>query len=200
MTTSVNPINPARTALLLMDFQPAVLGNAADPEAILTRANAALSWARKKNVQVGYVRVAFTEEDYRRIPSRNKTFAALAANKFLPADSPEAQIHPSLEVRDEDVVVRKTRVGAWNTTDLYPRLHAQGVDTLILGGISTSGVVLSTLRHAADEDFRLFVLSDATADRDAEVHRVLIEKVFPRQADVITTDDLPTLTLTGAEQ
>lgn len=194
MTTSVNPIDPARTALLLMDFQLAVLGNAPDPEAILASANAALSWARKENVQVGYVRVAFAEEDYANVPARNKTFSALAQNKFLPADSPEAQIHPSLEVRDDDIVVRKTRVGAWNTTGLRAELDARGIDTLILGGISTSGVVLSTLRHAADEDYRLFVLSDATADRDSEVHRVLIEKVFPRQADIITTDDLASLT------
>jgi nicotinamidase-related amidase len=193
MTTSANPINPARTALLLMDFQPAVLGNAADPEAVLAAANAALSWARKENVQVGYVHVAFTEEDYGTIPARNKTFAALAQNKVLPADSPEAQIHPELEVRDDDIVVRKVRVGAWNTTGLHAELNARGIDTLILGGIATSGVVLSTLRHAADEDFRLFVLSDATADGDAEVHRVLLEKVFPRQADVITTDDLAAL-------
>ena len=198
MTTSVNPVNPARTALLLMDFQLAVLGNVADPQAVLSAADAALSWARKESVQVGYVRVAFTEADYENIPARNKTFAALAENRFLPADSPEAQIHPSLEVRDEDIVVRKTRVGAWNTTGLRAELDAQGIDTLILGGISTSGVVLSTLRHAADEDFRLLVLADATADRDAEVHRVLIEQVFPRQADVITTDELPALT-GGAE-
>jgi nicotinamidase-related amidase len=53
--------------------------------------------------------------------------------------------------------------------------------------------VLSTLGDAADEDYRLYVLADATADSDPEVHRVLTEKVFPYQADVISSDDLPTL-------
>ncbi|NNM95152.1 MAG: cysteine hydrolase, partial [Bacteroidia bacterium] len=33
------------------------------------------------------------------------------------------------------------------------------------------------------------VLSDCCADRDEEVHRVLVEKVFPRQADVLTVDE-----------
>jgi nicotinamidase-related amidase len=47
-------------------------------------------------------------------------------------------------------------------------------------------VVLSTLRHAADADYRLVVLKDCCSDRDAEVHRVLVEKVFPRQAKVVT--------------
>ena len=50
-------------------------------------------------------------------------------------------------------------------------------------------MVLSTLRQAADLDFRLVVLADACADGDPEVHRVLTEKVFPRQAQVTTTDD-----------
>ncbi|HEY3883138.1 MAG TPA: isochorismatase family protein, partial [Trebonia sp.] len=62
-------------------------------------------------------------------------------------------------------------------------------DTLVLAGISTSGVVLSTLRQAADLDYRLIVLEDACADRDDEVHRVLTGKVFPRQAVVTTADE-----------
>jgi len=52
-----------------------------------------------------------------------------------------------------------------------------------------SGVVLSTLRQAADLDYRLTVLADACADNDPEVHRVPLEKVFPRQAVVTTSDD-----------
>jgi nicotinamidase-related amidase len=45
--------------------------------------------------------------------------------------------------------------------------------------------VLSTLRAAADLDFELTVLRDACADADPEVHRVLLDKVFPRQAEVV---------------
>jgi nicotinamidase-related amidase len=67
-------------------------------------------------------------------------------------------------------------------------LRAKQVETLVLTGIATSGVVLSTLREAADKDFGLVVLSDACLDADPEVHRVLIEKIFPRQAEVITVD------------
>ena len=59
----------------------------------------------------------------------------------------------------------------------------------MLAGIATSGVVLSTLRQAADPDYRLTVLADGCLDADPEVHRVLTEKVFPRQADVISIAD-----------
>jgi nicotinamidase-related amidase len=47
-------------------------------------------------------------------------------------------------------------------------------------------VVLSTLRQAADLDYGLVVLSDGCLDADPEVHRVLTEKIFPRQAEVVT--------------
>jgi nicotinamidase-related amidase len=63
------------------------------------------------------------------------------------------------------------------------------VQHLVLTGISTSGVVLSTVREAADKDLRLTVLSDCCADNDDEVHQVLMNKVFPRQAEVISLDN-----------
>ena len=87
-------------------------------------------------------------------------------------------------------MVRKTRVGAFSTTDLDHRLRERGIHTLILAGISTSGVVLSTVREAADRDYELFVLADATADPNPDVHGFLLERIFPRQAEVITGRDL----------
>jgi nicotinamidase-related amidase len=193
MAMSVSPIIPARTALLLMDFQPPMLAGVPDAETLLARARAALAWARSERVRVVYVHVAFTPEDFDAVPTHNKAFAAVAQNKFLADGSPESEIHPSLDVQQDDIVVRKTRFGAFSTTDLYGTLHSQGIDTLVVAGLTTAGVVLSTLRDAADEDYRLYVLADATADPDPEVHRVLTEKVFPHQADVISSDDLWTL-------
>ena len=192
-STTAPTVIPAQTALLLMDYQNAMLGAVADAESILDRAQQALTWARKNDVQVVYVRVAFAPEDFAAVPTHSKTFAAVATNKYLQDGSTEAALHDSLEVREHDIVVRKTRFGAFSTTELYHELHAKGVDTLIVAGISTSGVVLSTLRDAADQDYRLFVLADATADPDAEVHRVLIDKVFPHQADILQTADLEAL-------
>jgi nicotinamidase-related amidase len=67
-------------------------------------------------------------------------------------------------------------------------LRAGGIDTLVLAGIATSGVVLSTLRQAADMDFRLAVLKDACTDMDPGVHAMLMDKVYPRQAEVMDVD------------
>ena len=86
--------------------------------------------------------------------------------------------------------MRKQRVGAFSTTDLGDQLAERGIDTLVLTGIVTSGVVLSTIRDASDRDYRLVVLEDGCWDSDPEVHRVLTQKVFPRSgATVVSIDD-----------
>ena len=84
-------------------------------------------------------------------------------------------------------MLTKRRFGPFSTTNVDELLRKQGIDTLVLMGISTSGCVLSTVRWAADIDYRLIVLSDCCADRDDEVQRVLMEKVLPRQASVVTS-------------
>lgn len=61
----------------------------------------------------------------------------------------------------------KRRVGAFSTTDLEAFLRAKGVETIVLAGFSTSGVILSTLCWAADRDFRVVVLKDLCADGKA---------------------------------
>jgi nicotinamidase-related amidase len=138
-------------------------------------------------MRVGYVRVAFTDSDYAKVPESNKSFSQLKAIRRLPDSDPDSGIHPSLAPQPGDISVRKTRVGAFSTTDLAEQLSRHNIDTLVLAGVSTSGVVLSTLRYAADRDYRLYVLEDCCADADEEVHRVLMQKVFPRQADVIAS-------------
>ncbi|MFF1359149.1 cysteine hydrolase family protein [Streptomyces sp. NPDC058297] len=181
---------PRKTALLLMDLQPAVLSHIPDPEPLIEKAQEALAWAREHGVQVVFVRVGFAPEDYDSIPDHHKAFGAVKQGRLFDEANPSLAVDPALEVRDGDLVVRKTRYGAFSTTDLHALLRDRSIDTLVMGGISTSGVVLSSVRDAADQDYRIFVLADVTDDHDEEVHRVLIEKVLPRQADVITTADL----------
>ncbi|GIH12072.1 MFS transporter [Rugosimonospora africana] len=191
-------VDPRQTALLVMDLQPAILGSFPDADALLTRLASAIATARDRGAHVGYVRVAFEDADYAAIPPENKTFARLSGGNYLHNAAPESAVHDDVAPRTGDIVVRKTRVGAFSTTDLDRQLRDRGVTTLILGGISTSGVVLSTVRDAADRDYRVFVLSDGSADSDREVHDVLTQKVFPRQADVITVAELPDLLGTAA--
>jgi nicotinamidase-related amidase len=194
MTEAPVPIDPRRTALLVMDYQQAVVAMIEESDALVARAAEAIDLVRRHGGHIGYVRVAFTAADLQGIPPTSSMGARIAAGpQAFMDDSPTTQIDARVAPRNDDIIVRKTRVGAFSTTDLAQQLAGRGVDTLILAGISTSGVVLSTVRDASDHDYRLFVLADATADRDRAVHACLMEKVFPRQAQVVTVAELESL-------
>ena len=137
--------------------------------------------------------MAFTEEDWAAIPPGNSVFAQTARNRMMHHEDPSTATQDSLAPQPGDIVVRKTRVGAMSTTDLDRQLRDRGIDTLVLAGLSTSGVVLSTVIEATDRDYRLYVLSDGTDDPDAETRDFLLGKVFPRRAQVIDTGTLRAL-------
>ena len=158
-------IAPGRTALLVMDYQPGIVERLPDPDAQLDLAARAIALARAKGAEVGYVRVAFTDADFDDVPETSRMGAMVAqGGRAFHADEPATQVHERVAPQDGDIVVRKKRVGAFSTTDLDEQLKARGVDTIVLAGISTSGVVLSTVRDGYDRDYRVVVLSDGSAD------------------------------------
>lgn len=169
-------------ALLVMDVQPAIVERFAGDD-LLERIAEAIAAARASGIRVIYVRVAF-RPGHPEVSSRNRTFAAVQDAGGL-IDDDGAGIHDAVAPLPGEVVVTKRRVGAFAGSDLDVVLRAGEITHLVLCGIATSGVVLSTVRAAADLDFELSVLHDACADGDPEVHRVLTEKVFPRQAAVL---------------
>ena len=187
------PVDPAQCALLIMDYQPLVLDLVGDGDKLVEQANDAIGVARRHGVSVVFVRVAFSDDDYAAVPATNRAFAAVAAGRQLHVSAPATAIHPALARRPDDIIVRKTRVSAFSTTNLDEQLTNLGITTLVLAGLTTSGVVLSTVREAADRDYRLALLSDCVGDPRREVHDVLMEQVFPGQADIITTAGLSSL-------
>jgi nicotinamidase-related amidase len=180
---------PPRDALLIMDIQQGIVQRFGDNQALLERIAASIDAARASAIPVIYVVVRF-RKGYPEISERNRSFAAIrGAGATMEEANPATAIHPAVAPHDDDIVVTKRRVGAFSGSDLDVVLRALQVDGLVLAGISTSGVVLSTLRAAADLDFRCTVLADCCADGDQEVHRVLTTKLFPRQATVLTADE-----------
>jgi nicotinamidase-related amidase len=171
------------TALLVMDVQQGIVDRFGGDEGYLPRLAAAVQAARAAEVRVIYVTVAF-RTGYPEVSERNKSFATIAGSGRFTDGDPGSAIPAAVAPAPGDVIVTKRRVSAFTGSDLEVVLRAGGTDHLVLAGIATSGVVLSTLRQAADLDYRLTVLADGCLDADPEVHRVLTEKVFARQADV----------------
>ena len=188
--TDLLSLDPKSAALLVMDFQTLIIeGFAGDRDALLARTARLIEAARKAGMRVIYVVVGF-REGHPEISLRNHSFGPIRQSGMFAAGSAGTEIHSAVAPVPGDVVVTKHRVGAFFGTDLDMILRANGIDTLVLAGIATSGVVLSTLRHAADADYQITLGSDCCADRDVEVHRVLTEKVFPRQARVVTCEEI----------
>ena len=181
-------INSTRTAVLIMDYENDIVGSLSEDVRVplLERASTILKEARQAKLQIIYVVVRF-RDGYPEVNPQNRLFSSLKQSGRLVEGTPGAEIDPRVAPQPGDIVVTKRRVGAFSTTDLETILRSKNINRLVLFGISTSGVVLSTVRWAADMDYSLVVVSDACADRDAEVNRVLMDKVFPWQATVVTS-------------
>ena len=189
MATSLT-IDRHSTAVLCMDYQQDIVGAYPDDRQreLLAKASRVLAAARQANIPVIYVVVRF-REGYPEVSPRNKLFQGLKNAGRLREGTPGAEIHRDVAPQSGELIVTKRRVGAFSTTDLETVLKAKGITHLALMGIATSGVVLSTVRWAADADYELTVLADCCADADDEVHRVLTQKVFPRQATVVSSTE-----------
>jgi nicotinamidase-related amidase len=181
-------VNRSRTAVLIMDYQTDIMGTVPeDARTILAeRASTVLKEARAARLPIIYVVVRF-REGYPEVNERNRLFRGLKESGRLLEGTPGAEIDAKVAPQPGDIVVIKRRVGAFSTTDLETVLRSRNISALALFGISTSGVVLSTVRWAADMDYSLVVISDLCRDGDPEVHRVLMDKVFPWQATVVTS-------------
>ncbi|MFC2072495.1 cysteine hydrolase family protein [Chloroflexota bacterium] len=160
-------IDRNKTAVLIMDYQNRQLSGFSEAfqNELLAKANTVLAMVRHEGIPVIHVEVQRGER------------------------TPETAIHSAITPPSGEFILTKRSFGPFATTNLDEVLKQQGSETLVLMGISTSGCVLSTVRWGADIGYRLIVLSDCCADRDDEVQRVLMEKIFPRQASVVTSQE-----------
>ena len=184
-------LDKGKTMLLMADFSTSGIGQnpIAKERQTLERARDVLDAARKAGVFVGYC-ISHFRPGFPEVSDRNTTRAARRdAGEVLPAD-PAALIHPAVQPQVGEPVIAKHRTSAFSGSALEMILRAHNIETLILMGHSTSGVILSTVRLAADLDYHLIVVEDGCADRDPEVHKLLMEKVFPRQGTVVSSKEL----------
>ena len=179
------------TALLIADFYAAIMStipHAVDRQ-VPEKTQSLQRAARDAGLFVCYCATVF-RPGYVEISERNKTFRERKHSGQPPIDDPVQLIHPAVLPAAGEVVVGKHRVNALYGTALDPILRANDIDTLIILGYATSGVVLSTTRYAADLDYRLVVVEDCCADQDPEVHNFLTQRIFPRQAEVVSATDV----------
>lgn len=178
------------TAVLAMDLQKEMTpGIATAQPDFLNRVSGVLNAARDSGLPVIYVVVRF-REGYPEISPRNRMFSGLKQSGRFRIGTPAAEIDPAVSPHPGEVVITKHRIGPFAGTDLQTVLRARDITTLILTGYATSGVVLTTVRWAADLDYELVVVEDCCADGDQAVHEFLIEKILSRHATIVPAKQL----------
>ncbi|MFF1445613.1 cysteine hydrolase family protein [Streptomyces sp. NPDC058295] len=147
-----NAADRTQTAFLALDYATRIVENYSHDPGVTDRAAHALASARQAGAPVFHI-----------------THEAM-----------QDQFHPLLGPRGDEPVLGKRTLGAFATTDLHERLQAAGIRRVILGGVATSGAVLSTARWAYDIGYEVLVCVDACADPDPQAHAALVDdSAFP---------------------
>jgi nicotinamidase-related amidase len=179
-------LDPRKTALLVMDVQNdqyGMLEKAGQEADLLARVKDVLDCARKRSVLVVYV-VARFRPGHPEASRRNRFNTYNREQGRLVEGSHGAAIHAAVLPLTDEIVVTKRRINAFFGTDLEGILRAHDIESIVLTGIATRGVILSSTRYAADADYDVVILRDCVGDPDPELHAVLMDKVFPMQAGV----------------
>lgn len=180
-------LNAATTALVLIDLQEGILPFAGGPykaEDVVTRSAKLAEKFRAVNAPVVLVRVGWAKDfgDAPKQPVDNSHGGPLPENWW---DWPAA-----LGKQASDIEVIKHQWGAFYGTDLELQLRRRGIDTIVLGGISTNIGVESTARNAWELGFNLIVAEDICAAGSTEEHNGSFKYIFPRLGRVRTSDEI----------
>ena len=182
-------LDKSKTALLIADFYADMMSTIphAVVRQVVEKTQALQKAARDAGILICYSATVF-RPGYIEISEWNKNQRKASGQPAV--GDPMQVIHPAVKPIEGEVVAGKHRTNALHGTDLDLVLRANDIHNLILLGYATSGVVLSTTRYAADLDYRLYIVEDCCADQDAEVHDFLNQRIFPRQADVVQSEDV----------
>ncbi|UZJ55617.1 hypothetical protein CBS101457_004937 [Exobasidium rhododendri] len=190
-----------KTAVIVLDVQPIIISMIPGSQDRLSNILRVIDAGQAASCLTVYVRVAFEHHEWKSIGPNVKNFYEMkqqmgsheSAPDFLHVSSDMTALHPKVQERvatGASLLIRKTRFGAFSSPELLETLKAHKIDTLVVVGFKTSGAVLSTVRFAADHDFKVVVVRDAVLDPDEEVDTVLLDKVIPEQAHVVDLADV----------
>lgn len=184
-------IDPKRAALLPLDLQQDnIAGTPGIAEKkILANIARLLEAGRGKRMPIIHI-TASVRADYLDMPRSNELWRALRASKKLILGTPGAEIHPLVAPRPDELVINKTCVDPFLSTNLGQALINFDVNTLIVCGLWTNYVVEATTRHAADIGYHVIVVSDCCASNDDENHRFAMTRILPTLATVAGLDEV----------
>lgn len=178
-------LDPRKTALVLIDLQRGIVAQQLQPrsgEAVVAGCKALAERFRAAGAPVILVNVNFGSDGALR-PNQPVDQAMAVPAGGLPSEWSE--LVEGLAA-DGDIRITKHQWGAFHGTGLDMQLRRRGVDTIVIGGISTNFGVESTVRQAWEYGYAVRVVEDICATSLPEtLHRMAIETIFPRIAQVV---------------
>jgi nicotinamidase-related amidase len=128
--------------------------------------------------------------DSHKIPVYHVQHVAPAGSPVFAIDGETVKFHKDMQPRPQDVVLQKTTVSVFASTDLDERLKKAGINTLIISGLMTHACVAGAARDAAPLGYNVIVASDASATRAiTRVNGSSIDKDFLHQAALAEVED-----------
>ena len=194
-------VDPARTAMLVVDMQNAFVAEGAAAEIPtarevvpnINRINAALR--RAGGLVVWIVSTYGPEEEDRWPIMYDHVFGEEQGKAFraaLTAGDPGHSVYAPLEQDPGDITVSKNRFSAFvgSGGGLEELLRDRGIDTVLVTGTVTSVCCESTAREAAMRNFKTVMITDANAGRDDEEHWASLSNILLGFGDVYSTDEV----------
>lgn len=112
--------------------------------------------------------------------------ARVPALNILSRGSRWCDIDARLPLLPSDVIVEKTHASAFHETGLAEQLRNNGVDSLVVAGLTTSGCVRATAVDGLQHNFKVVVPEEATGDRDDKAHHANLYDLNAKYVDVLS--------------
>jgi nicotinamidase-related amidase len=188
---STNGKFPSSTAFLFLDYEVGIVETLPNSPALTSFLSQSSSW-------LGYVRastcspsrIMFSNVEFRPgypdVSCRNIQFSYVESIGALIQGSASTQFYTGFQPKPNEIQFEKQRFSAAYNSQLLTLLDSQCIDTVVLAGLYTSGVILSTTRQLADMDYSIYVIRDAVIDPNSTVNEVLLDSVLPTEATVLT--------------
>ncbi|RIA98650.1 Isochorismatase-like protein [Glomus cerebriforme] len=139
---------------------------------------------QKKNITSFSVGFSF-RFGYPEVSSNNRSIEKLKTSGRLIEGTKGAEFIDGMIPREDDIVIKKRRVDAFFNTDLQSILQLRNIRNIILSGITTSDVILSTCRSAIDRDLNVTVVRECCFDGSEMVQNILMNELFPNQGVIV---------------
>ncbi len=187
------PIEPATTALLVIDVQHATWSDAdAESRPYLHRTVRDVTIPNIARLQAACRRVGievmFTVIENLTLDGRDRSLDYKASGFNVPKGSPGARIHEAVAPHGDEIVLSKTSSGLFNSTNFDYLLHNMGFDSVLVTGLLTDQCVDITVRDGADRGYWMTCVSDACATESESRHHHALQ-AFGGYCRILTTDE-----------